>query len=618
MYLFRRESSILGKIARRHKIECAVIAAVAMAGLLLFRYFDGMALTLNTISTWDTIFTGMDFREIELKNLATMHASMSYSGATFLITIPWSIWNFPLWVIHHCYNSFDYTCSAALIWSELFLIICAVIAGLISYHIIKFLTNDEEKAQLGAIFFWGSGTLFISIGYSMQDEILYILTFLLGFYAYLLDKRRSCLIWLIITVTLCPFMILPCLLITIFYTRNLCKLALSAVSMLIPYAMSTLLFPPIVPLKDDYFAWFFGRNIISIGIGNISIFAVVILLIYAYAYFKKFKNKEEECYTLIYLLAALMSTMCILSWLHFYRLFICLPFLLICILVSDTSRDEENVKIGLFILTAFEYCRTAGSFLFDENCMRPIFTKGFLHKQLSAGALSMSFSDVLGSFAPKLLERKGMVGSIIVAITIFLLIMLYRKSVALHPLHFPTKGISIIYVSCPALLIIAFTILSISVTGMNNSIQSDATLAPAITGQTSLDECYYSEGEKINNVQVRTVTWGRNYPDSLDLQLKVIQKKTGNIVGSATISANKLPNNDYCTFDFSGLKLDKGQWYTFRLSASEPVKNEKQAIYLLRSNDGTADISHHYGAVTENETSTILPYDVVTKITGHK
>lgn len=625
MQEIKRETALLKAIMFKHKIECAIIIAVAVVGLVGFQYVDGISLTAYSVEVWDAVFSGklLSFQQIFVENMRNApHGGGGFDGVRFIIFLPWAIWNFPLWLTHTFGANTDVLSLPCLIWSKTFLIVCAILAGIQCYHIVYALTREETQSQLAAIFFWGSGTLAISVGYSMQDEILYILTFLMAIRCYCNKKNKACLAWIIISVTLCPFMILPTLLILLFKYKNLLKVLFYMILCLLPYVLLSKIFPANTPLRDDYADWFFFRSLFNTGYGSVSIFAVVVLIVFALSYFQRYDSIDEENHALLYLLATIMSSICILSWLHFYRYFICIPFLVICLLSID-SKKQFQIKAGLILLTAFEFCRMLGSAFFDRNCLNPVYITEFL--KLDVGTVSsLSFVEILKIFMPSLeIDRvNGFIASIIFSLALLLLWLIKKDdNFQIIVINIPMKVISLIYALVPLAIFIVFFTSLFHITIFAMPIEGDDVLAPAITESVSIDQHYYaSDGEHVRQVQVRTVTWGQTYPDDLILRMDVIDETTDKNIGSAEIAANLLPNNDYCSFDFRDLQLTSARWYTFRLSAVGTMRSEEDWLCLLHSDDGTARKTEYYVTINDRLTRnmTTAPYNIVSRIIGWK
>lgn len=268
----RQEVSLIKKIICDYKITCSIIAATAFLGLFCFGYFDISYHTTSTVTLWDAIFSGriLEIPKVMAENTRSgMGGGLGFDGARTLMILPWAIWNFPLWLTHQDITQ-SVTTTLCMAWSKTFLLICALAVGVVCHHIVKHITHNEDRAKLAAIFFWGSGTLFISIGYSGQDEILYILMFLYGLYCFLNCKRGFGVVFIGFSVFFSPFMILPALVVLVFYTKNIFKIGLLLGLMFAPYAIASKIMPPAIPVHDDYMGWFFGRSTFGTGIGVIS------------------------------------------------------------------------------------------------------------------------------------------------------------------------------------------------------------------------------------------------------------------------------------------------------------------------------------------------------------
>ena len=618
MRAIKNEFQILYEIVFLHKVESCIICIVGLIGLFCFQFGDGKSLTAYSVEVWDSIFSGnlLNIPEFYHENIRNApNAGIGFSGANFLISLPWAIWNFPLWLTHPLMENSNVLTTPCLIWSKCFLMFCSVLAGMRCYRIVYALTSDKGKGQLAAIFFWGSGTLALSIGYSMQDEIIYILLFLFALQYVIQGKSVLSVAFLILTNTLCPFMILPSLVIIIFRYKNIFTILLITIASLIPYVLFSILLPAVVPLNDDYLDWFFAKSLLSTGLGNISCFAVILLIVYTVVYFRKSEN-----YDLVCLLAILMSVMCVLSWLHIYRYFLCVPFLLIALL-SSGSKYESKMKMSLILFSAFECCRLLGALFFDRTSLEPISIAPWLKEHIAV-VDSYSFIELLTIFIPSLGKISLLLSSAIVGLTILLLCQLKKnKHDMLVNIGLSIKTISMIYVLIPLIFFSSYFAILSRVTVFQVPIEEDDHLAPAITESISLNQYYYSsEKQNLRQVQVRTVTWDRVYPQDLSLRLEIIEADTKEVLGHTDVLANNMPNNGILSFDLPRIQLSAEHWYVFRLSAVGTVENEEQAIYLLHSDDGTARVQESYTTIKDSDIGAELTFDynVCLKIIGWK
>ena len=622
MSYIKSELLILKDIYLNHKIESIIIAITGLVCLLSFNYMDGLSLTVWSVEFWDMLFNGnnQNFQEVFVENLRNSpHSGDGISGTVLFSSFPWAIWNFPLWLTHSFGSNTNILTMPCLIWSKFFLMLCSVVSALQCYHIVDFFTSNKKNSRLTALFFLGSGTLVISVGYSMQNEIFYILSFLISLRYFFNNRFYLSMLWLCIAVTQCPFMILPALFILLVKEKNIIKLFLYCILLLGPYYLLDIFFPAINPIRDNYFDWFFGRTTIFTGFGAVSIFAITLIFMYCLAYFRDYQSLNERNQMLLHYITILMVILCFMSWLHFYRYFICIPFALMSIAVV-CKNNNAKLLASLTLLTVFEFARTLGAAFFDENCWTARYIVPLFKEKLGIEH-SLSFGNIINLFAPSLvLYIKCLVGSVIIAITIFLLLLFINKNINIFIPKISVNLISRIYVLIPIFIICCLFFLSFHTMVFSLSIYSNNILATPISNDRCLNEYYLSSGESLKSIQIRPVTWGRKYPDDLKIYLQILERDTNVEVGSAEIAANSLPNNNYISFEISDVKLKANKWYVFRLSAIGTMENEEQYIYLLRSDDNTANFERHFSTESDLHTNLELQrsYDIISQIVSWK
>lgn len=603
-------------IVQAYPVECVVMALGVIFMSIIFRYGDGLSITAWSVEIWDAIASGRlsDFTAVTTENLRG--APHGACGAIIQL-LPWAIWNFPIWLTHPLNGSAYIFSSICVLWSKLFLIGCAFLGGLLCYRIINHVNGNNKHGKAAAVLCWGSGTLVMSIGYFMQDEILYILTFLGAIYCTFYGKQMWSLICVIATVTFAPFMLPPCLLLIIYQTRKVIVIFGQAMLTLLPsIVQQTIIEQPPSIENGVFLEWFFGRALLPGGNGSYSIFAVVTLVVVINQYFIKRKNETEKQRFLLHSIACMMTAMCMFSWLHAYRFFICVPFLILCIFTTENTSKYVAGMVGLCV---FEWCR----FLIACYGEDYVFTSNVLVQRVQnifkLQGNSYSFYTLLKKYLPFLEGKEVLVTSVAFVFALWLLWLTYPKQEYEIDCKIPHRIILCIYTLCPLMFTLLFCGMLLKVDSLKVPIMPEGILAPAITGENSLEE-YYKARTPTNRaeVSIRTVTWNKDYPDGQTLCMDIVDADTGAVVETEVVPVNQLPDNQYYMFSFNNARLKSGCWYIFRLYSPEVIESDQNYIYLLRSDGGTADLERHYGVIVENNNDTTIctktDYDFISEI----
>ena len=110
------------------------------------------------------------------------------------------------------------------------------------------------------------------------------------------------------------------------------------------------------------------------------------------------------------------------------------------------------------------------------------------------------------------------------------------------------------------------------------------------------------------------MTWGRRYPYAQKVCLEIVDADTDEVVGYTECSPTDFKDNNYYTFVVRGVEMKEDEWYIFRFSCKNSGDAEKNGIYFLRSDSGTADPDRHYAVSEIDGKAAICDYDVVSKI----
>lgn len=586
----KKDLKTFGEIVREYKIESIIILLVGVICLLGFEYVDGKSLMAYSIELWDALFSGrfLDLPQLYLENVRQApHGGIGING-TVLALLPWAIWNLPIWLTHTFTKMSDVLTPLCIIWAKLFLYVCAAAIGMQCYEIVNRVTGNKKNARLAAVLFWGSSTLFISIGYSMQDEVVYIFTMLLALRAFLGEKKRQCVAWLAVTTFLAPFMMLITLIIILFMEKRIWAIVADCLIMIAPYAIIGKLLPSISEGQDNYLEWFFSRTTFSTGISTLSIFCICLVAIYALAYFKIYNNNEERNLALLYYLATATSLMCILSWLHFYRYIICVAFLVIAIF-ADNLRDRSITNASIVFLTAFEACRLVGAIFWDSNFLAPGYVSRLAEKFVDRGLPSTVelFKAIFNISDGTISLLSMLMLSIAVAMLILLLGFLRVKENNVTQMVKNDRILTKIYVCIPLVVYIGFFLFTSRVIYVSTEINGNSTLAQPITNDVMFEtSCDFNVG-RILSLSIQPVTWGRTYPEDLKLCLNVIDDSDNSVVGECQVLANDLPDNSEYKFDISDVRMQKNHQYAITLFSEGTMESEDDYIYLLRSEDNS-------------------------------
>lgn len=389
-----------------------------------FEYCDGRTLTVWSYNIWDALFNGQifDFYECTLENVRGAQHSMC--GGAYFPLVPIAIWNFPIWIICKICGIIDVSSGFFLIWTKVFYV---VLLGLTIYRmygisqIIQGKVNYYKKYIFLLMF--GSAEILFSIGYAGQDEIVYLFFIIQALYYYFRKEKNKFYIYSILSIMCCEIMLIPYLLIIVFDDKKWYSIISKALVALLPNQILSIIYAGDLRFRhvqgDNFFEWFFGRNVINTGWGGVSLLAIAIVFVFAYAFFYRAEDKTQQQISgdKLYCISLLISAVTFLGWDQFYRTFIWLPFVVLYIV----NCHLENIQVNLLIVTLIEIIRTLMDCISKPVLFRPEYISNGLVTFLNEKGMELNgnYNGVLDQFITTestfyILLNSVMVGAILV------------------------------------------------------------------------------------------------------------------------------------------------------------------------------------------------------------
>lgn len=451
----------LFKIIKNNKAWSLLVIVLLLFNVMIvcfFRYADITSFTVWSVNFWDLLYEGRLEQFYEYANENVRGAiSVMFRGNYFTI-FPWIIWNFPIWITHYFSGNMDVTTFGCIFWSKLLLIVALCLTSYFSYKICLKITNNSKKTKWIIPFILGSAEIIISIGYAGQDEIIYIMTFLMAVYFRMISHNKLALLLEIMTVTLCPIMLMPLLTVYVFYEKKIYIIVGRMLITLVPTLLFTFLYR-----NNELFQSVKNVNIstnllpmlntmgLGTNFGFLSISTLFLGVVYFICYFLKSQGKVRErqlCF-------ALAVTMFIESFLMcniFYRFCIYIPFFLILIFIS------ENERINVFLFTILVWIKSVFCVLgnapqnMNTEYLMPELVKHFKGVDIKIESLA----EKIGSI-DLLVNFQGVwVAIMFLAVLLLLVINNPFHKVSAEDFSIPVKYSLIAYYMCFPLIFMAF------------------------------------------------------------------------------------------------------------------------------------------------------------------
>lgn len=608
------------------KIADIVIFSIALAIILftcaIFDYVDCRSLTAQSIEIWDALFSGR-IREYFLVTAEnTRNAPHGGNVYGILYLIPWAIWNFPVWITHISPNDNILT-PICLYWSKMFLVICSICTAFFVYKSMMLYTANNKLSKIAAFLSLGAGSLLISVSYSGQDEIVYVLSMIIGIYSFLEGKKSRAVVFWGIAVVLCPLMLIPIIAMILVIEKNILKILLYLICYILPNEIFTIIcggkainqlvnspaykMAPVYGV-ETYYNWFFGTITLPSGLGNLSIFAVLIVIAYIICYFKK-QTDEEKKYWIIAIPAVILALgICELSWVHFYRYYICVPFLVLAVLIS--CERKKDTALGVFILVLMEAFRTLVSLFSDVNfsyqaCLLNNFTDAHAIDGNPFYTILRYFSLPAGIMV--------IISSCYFAVTLFAAYLILKQNRGCYNIVFPVEISQILYLMINIILVLCFIVLWKNFYIQDYAIGASSNLSGALNNQNGIYQEYMAKGNKLEYIEVRSVTWNRVYPETEYLLIELIDENNNNLLTYKKVPVNEFPNNDGYRIKMN-VDTQVGGKYVFHFEIKGATDNEETWLCFLKSEDDMASKNKLYGYETLDERHVFQPYNIIASI----
>ena len=574
----------------------------------LSKYIDCISYTAWSVEIWDALFSGRirEYFRVTAENFREAPHGGNVYGILYLL--PWGIWNFPLWLSRIVLGKAAVASTLCLLWSKFFLIACAHIVSLYCSKIVRLFTDDEESSALALIYILASGTIFLSVSFFGQDEIVYMAAFVSAVYYILCERKLLGYVLLGLSVLLCNFMIIPCAIIFLIKEKNLLKFILFSVCSFLPEKIVSVFcgIGEIDELAKSFrmagkmplstlFDWFFLSSVMNnLPDGKrVSYFGVAVLLLFVVSYLIKFQSKETENYYLVLLSGLSLLAINIFAWTHCYRWFISFPLLTVLVLVRGYK--DRNQNCGLLFMTVFDASLLSIMITLDY-CLRFDALKiGFIRDYwISHGYTADFFYFFHSVLKPSWLNIYWVLASSLrYAMTILILIFLFRKNWNIK-INCSQKVLSYVHASIPLLLTAAAVMIIPVLVPVKGNLYStdtsfsDRSISYDMKSHHKIEKVFtIKQNYKIKSLSFRAYTWHNDYGNA---KLKIaFRDADGNLVSTTEFPLSSVLDNDMTQVPISKTQLSAGM-----NSVEFMVDDDISSDFAMTANTGMPGKSVRY------------------------
>ena len=324
--------------------------------VFMFNYVDGEVYASWSAELLDCVFgkTDMNFYDYSALNLRVDKPVYYGCDKTILMMIPLAVWNIPVWIAHEITGNMIVTGIWDIAWMKLGFILCVVITAIECTRIIKAVRPDADTALVFPLML-GSFDILCSTLYAAQDEIVYLMFLVIAMRHIVNRKIKPFLVFAAVSVVLNPEMILPVLLMILFYENKFRRVLLDVLICVLPAVLAYFLYMDnetyntVRVVGSGFTESLFSTDIgFKIGEYTVSLFVVLVYLLMFFVFTSRKKLDNSD---LVWSMALLMVSMTLLSTggyiNYFYRDLLYVPFLIILIVIS---RQNAVTNIILYLL----------------------------------------------------------------------------------------------------------------------------------------------------------------------------------------------------------------------------------------------------------------------------
>lgn len=349
----------------KSRLYVFLVAVAVLTGLLMlitFAYEDVISLTAWSFNFWDLFFSGRlnEFYVYTGQNIrGAVHENC---GGNYLWLLPLCVWNLPLWAVHCISGTIQAANFFSICWTKLFLFLLQGVTVYVSGKICAMLTPDREKTVMAMLLIMASPEILLSVGYTGQDEIVYVSLFVLCLYCFMKEYWKRCYLLMVCCVTFCPIMLLPVLAVLLIREKRIVRILLYALGTMLPLLVFEALYRNDLVYQTVKHTNDFGRfvqtmlqgSMMDTNWGEFSVAGIILCGIYFYCYFEHFPQEKDEYHkTVIYIVTLVFAVVSFVMIQDYYRMFLYVPFLVMVMMTSG-----QNTGVNLTLFTGMTYGRT--------------------------------------------------------------------------------------------------------------------------------------------------------------------------------------------------------------------------------------------------------------------
>ena len=289
--------------------------------------------------------------------------SAVYDIGTYII---FGIWSLPIWVLNKTLG-ISVLSVGSLLWYKLLVVIFVFGSAYYVYKLALLFSLDENDSYHTAIIFILSVTCFFPTFVIAQYDIISVFFILYALYCFMNNDKKKFYISMAFSMIIKPFSLFMLVLLAVWDEKNIIKILFNILKGMSFYIAVKILYSLDINYRNTASA--FSNGFISgvfsatfkVGKGEASFFAILLVIVYAMAYFyKKKKQALIDNYMLLFLLWFLWIAFAYMVPVNPYWIIYVSPFMAIVAMVGGKDRNnklilEFAINISLIIIMILSY-----------------------------------------------------------------------------------------------------------------------------------------------------------------------------------------------------------------------------------------------------------------------
>lgn len=502
----------------------------------------------------------------------------SYMPSTYIV---FAIWNIPLKLLGIVTCPEQYASNVwVLMWYKLLPVSLYLISGYLIYKIAAVIGMGSKKSKICAYVFLTTPIGFFSQFLFGQYDIFTVFLILLGIYYYLKNNRKLFVLFFALSLPFKYYSLLIFVPLLLLKEKNFFKIVRDMVCVTLCYVLEFALYFQ-SPLFKEYVLGFGPTGYvyqagIDTGAAHLSLVMMLFCMICAWAYFVNAKTKAELSQWTFYFGCLVIAVIFGLSQWHPQWLLFAVPFWVVSAMLHKDTKIF--MALDMFMMLVFSVYTVN---MWPDHVDQELFAWGifgdYIYQYIGT---KLTMRELYG------ITDMDLMGSLFTTLLIVVALFKHPKyctEKVNHSIDSCMGWIRARFVGGMAIFLIpaaiCFAVAARAPFVYLNTGHSHDITNPLIG--TTMSQVFTAEDDFLSRIDFRVATYARE--NNIDLEIKLLEYETGNVVYSAVMDAAEFADNDWVALETGEIAVKQGERY--RIDFTCPDANDTQCITLYRTSD---------------------------------